>query len=272
KNREVEETLAELKAAQQQLIQSEKLASLGQLTAGIAHEIKNPLNFVNNFAALSVDLADELIEELDAGASPDELKETLADLKANAEKIEAHGRRADSIVRAMMQHARGGKGQRESVNLNALVEEHVNLAYHGKRAQMPDFSVTLERDYDDAIGHVTVVPQEIGRVLINLVNNAFDAVHEKRATADDAYVPTVRVSTVRLRTGVEVRVEDNGTGIAEEAKARVFEPFFTTKPAGTGTGLGLSMSHDIVVQGHGGHLRVESAEGEGATFVVTLPR
>ena len=270
RKQEVEAALAELRAAQQQLVQSEKLASLGALTAGIAHEIKNPLNFVNNFAALSRELAAELAAELDAGADPGVVHELLADLQSNAERIEAHGRRADSIVRGMMQHARGGKGEREPVDLNGLVEEHLTLAYHGRRAQVPDFNVALERDYAGDLDPVEVVPQDIGRVLINLINNAFDAVTARAATDGPPFAPAVRVATARVPGGVEVRVGDNGTGVPEEVSGRVFEPFFTTKPAGQGTGLGLSMSHDIVEHGHGGRLRVESP-GEGATFVVTLP-
>ncbi len=271
RTREVETALAELRATQQQLVQSEKLASLGALTAGIAHEIKNPLNFVNNFASLSRELAAELVDEIEAGADPDLIAELVADLQSNAERIEQHGRRADSIVRGMMQHARGGQGQRETVDLNKLVDEHLNLAYHGRRAQTPDFNVTLERDYADNADGVEVVPQEVGRVLINLVTNAFDAVTARAAAEPDGFEPTVRIRTRRTARGVEVRVEDNGTGIAEDIQGRLFEPFFTTKPTGHGTGLGLSMSHDIVVLGHGGALRVESEPGDGATFIVALP-
>ena len=269
--REVEATLADLQEAQQRLVQSEKLASLGALTAGIAHEIKNPLNFVNNFASLSRDLAAELAEELDADADPETVRELIGDLRDNAERIEQHGRRADAIVRGMMQHARSGPGDRAPTDLNLLVDEHVNLAYHGRRAQTPDFNVTLARDYDDALPPVEVVAQDIGRVLINLVNNAFDAVSDRATTAGPGFEPTVRISTRQTGGRVEVRVADNGTGMPEDVRARIFEPFYTTKPAGHGTGLGLSMSHDIVEQGHGGTLRVESAEGEGTTFVVTLP-
>jgi signal transduction histidine kinase len=272
KTAEVVRALADLRATQEQLVQSEKLASLGAVTAGIAHEIKNPLNFVNNFAILIAEIVEELDADLAAGASVEALRTTLDDLKANAETIAKHGQRADGIVRGMLQHARGGKGLPEPVDLNALVEEHVTLAYHGKRAQTPGLSVLIERDYDADAGRVVVVPQDIGRVLINLVNNALDAVVSQAATADRDYTPSVRVRTVRVDGGVEVRVEDNGPGIAPDALARVFEPFFTTKPPGAGTGLGLSISHDIVAQGHGGSLRVESEPGEGAAFVVTLPR
>ncbi|MDX1420218.1 MAG: ATP-binding protein [Rubricoccaceae bacterium] len=271
RNRELErlvaERTAELEAAQAQLVQQEKMASLGQLTAGIAHEIKNPLNFVNNFAALSRDLADELAAEAD----PEERQAILADLKTNAAKIEEHGRRADAIVRQMMAHARSGGGEREAVEVNALVEEYVGLAYHGMRARHPGSNVTLVKDLADDAGEVRLVVQEIGRVLINLLDNAFDATRERAAAEGSAYAPTVRVSTRRRADGVEVRIEDNGTGMPAAVRERVFEPFFTTKPTGDGTGLGLSMSYDIVVHGHRGTLTVESAEGEGTAFRMTLP-
>ena len=267
RTREVEATLAELRATQQQLIQSEKLASLGALTAGIAHEIKNPLNFINNFASLSREIAAELAQELDDEPDPETVRELLDDLTDNAERIEAHGRRADAIVRGMMQHARSGDRPRERVDLNALVEEHASLAFHGRRAQEPGFHVDLQRDYDPDAGFVEAVPQEIGRVVINLVSNAFDAVADQGAGAP----PTVRITTARTADGVEVRVADNGTGLTAEVRDRIFEPFFTTKPTGKGTGLGLSMSHDIVALGHGGRLEVESEPGQGATFVLALP-
>ena len=267
KNEEVEAALADLRATQQQLIHSEKMASLGVLTAGIAHEIKNPLNFINNFAALSR----ELVDELEATTTPAERQVLLADLKASAEKIEAHGRRADDIVRSMMQHAHGGSHQRERVDFNRFVNEYVDLARHGKRAQQPDFNVEILREYDESVGRVAVVPQEMGRVLINLLTNAFDAVAERLLWAKESYAPQVRIATQHSDHQVELRVEDNGPGISPEVKARIFEPFFTTKPAGSGTGLGLSMSYDIVTQGHGGTLEVESEEGHGAVFVVTLP-
>ncbi len=269
--RELEATLADLRAAQAQLIQSEKLASLGALTAGIAHEIKNPLNFVNNFAVLSRELADEIAAEIASGGDPELVAELVADLQSNAQRIEHHGRRADSIVRGMMQHARTGEGRRETVRFNALVEEHVALAYHGRRAQTPGFSVTLDTTYADDVGLVEVVPQDLGRVLINLVSNAFDAVATHASEAEGGYQPTVCVTTRRAADGgVEVLVDDNGTGIPEDVQARIFEPFFTTKPAGQGTGLGLSMSHEIV-ESHGGRLRVEQSARGGAAFIVWLP-
>ncbi len=271
------QSLDELKTTQDQLIHAEKMASLGKLTAGIAHEIKNPLNFVNNFAQLSIELADELEEEIDAqsprqvGEVQEELKDLLADLKHNAAKIHEHGQRADGIVRNMLAHSSTRTGARQATDFNALVSEYIDLAYHGKRAQVPDFNATIERALSDSAGTVVVVPQEIARVLLNLLGNAFDAVHEHAQTVDGPYTPTVTVSTRRVGDTAEVRVQDNGGGIPFEARDRIFEPFFTTKPAGSGTGLGLSLSYDIVTQGHGGTLTVESEEGHGATFIVTLP-
>ena len=248
------------------------MASLGALTAGIAHEIKNPLNFINNFAEVNEELADELREayEADPEIKLAELLDVLDYLKQNAQVINQHGKRADGIVQAMMQHASGGTGEREAVAINALVDEYVDLAYHGKRAQTPGFTVEIDRDYDEGVGTVSMVPQEIGRVLLNLLSNAFDAVHEE-ADAETAYEPAVQVSTRRNGDAVEIRIVDNGPGIDKDFREKIFEPFFTTKPTGTGTGLGLSLAYDIVTQGHGGTLMVESTEGEGATFIVTLP-
>ncbi len=265
---ELEQTHAHLKTTQAQLIQQEKMASLGQLTAGIAHEIKNPLNFVNNFAEINEELADELREALANGESVDDL---LNDLKQNAQVIAQHGKRADGIVHAMMQHASGGTGQREPTDINALVSEHIELAYHGKRAQVPGLQVEIERSLGERVGQLEIVPQDIGRVLLNLLGNAFDAVHEHAAGAGGSHAPTVTVSTRQVDGQLEIRVADNGPGIPAEIQDRIFEPFFTTKPTGSGTGLGLSLSYDIVTQGHGGTLTVESKEGEGATFVITLP-
>ena len=274
---ELARSLDELKAAQAQLIQAEKMASLGALTAGIAHEIKNPLNFVNNFAILSTELVVDLARQFEAHKHhlsadvADDLQEMLDDLKLNAEKIHHHGHRADGIVRAMMDHARSGEGERRVVDLNILVEEYVNLAYHGKRANTPEFTVTIERDYDASVGAVEMAPQEMGRVIINLLNNAFDAVHERALSINGQFAPTVRVSTRQAEGQVEIRVEDNGAGIPADIRPKIFEPFFTTKPTGSGTGLGLSLSYDIVTQGHGGMMTVEGEEGQGATFVVALP-
>ena len=273
----VDERTAKLRASQAQLIQSEKMASLGQLTAGIAHEIKNPLNFVNNFAQLSIELTDELVDELDVNTDKrvveirDDLGEILADIKQNAFKINEHGRRADGIVKSMLEHARSTLGERRATDLNALLDEYVNLAFHGMRVQQQDFRCDIERNYDDTVSKLELVPQEIGRVFLNLLNNAFDAVHEQAVKDDRKYTPTVRVSTRQVDGEVKIRVWDNGPGISTEIKDKVFEPFFTTKPTGSGTGLGLSLSYDIVTQGHGGTLTVESEEGVGATFIVTLP-
>ena len=274
---DVEAALDHLKMTQNQLIQSEKMASLGALTAGIAHEIKNPLNFVNNFSQLSVELAEELRQEIETHRDKTlaevaaDLAEILDDLALNAEKIHEHGARADGIVKSMMQHARGGEGERRATDVNALVEEYVNLAYHGMRAATPDFNVTLECDYDEAAGEAELVPQEIGRVFINLFNNAFFAVYEEARAGDEAYTPVVTVATHRTEDAVTIRVQDNGPGIPEAVREKIFEPFFTTKPTGQGTGLGLSISYDIVTQGHGGTLVVEGAEGGGVVFTITLP-
>lgn len=268
---ELEQSLADLKAAQAQLVQQEKMASLGTLTAGVAHEIKNPLNFVNNFAALSRELVQELVQELAAEPDPDAVQAILADLTQNTERIEAHGRRADSIVRSMLEHARGSSSERRATDLNALVAEHVDLAWHSKRARMAGFDVHITKDLDAAVGQIEVVPQEIGRVVLNLIVNAFDAVGERAEQENDPYQPVIAVMTRRREGQVEVCVQDNGTGIPEAIQAKIFEPFFTTKPTGSGTGLGLSMAYDIVAQGHGGALTVESEKGQGATFIITLP-
>lgn len=267
---ELEAAYRGLKQAQAQLVQQEKMASLGQLTAGIAHEIKNPLNFVTNFAGLSKELCEEIREAQKSG-DLDTADVITRDLITNVERIEEHGRRADSIVRSMMQHARGTSGERELVDLKAFVEEYVNLAYHGKRASTPDFNADIERDLADDLGKIELVPQDIGRVLLNLLGNAFDAVYESSAKLDEEYKPLVRVSARRTTEGVELRVADNGPGISESIQNKVFEPFFTTKPTGSGTGLGLSLSYDIVTQGHGGSLEIESGDGDGAIFVAWLP-
>ncbi len=267
KNQEVEAAMTELRAAQAQLVQSEKMASLGALTTGIAHEIKNPLNFVNNFAQISQELVADLEEEED----PAEREVILRDLSANAAKIEEHGKRADAIVRSMMQHASGKEEERRPVVINQLVEEYVNLAYHGKRALRPDANATIERDFGDDVGELTIAAQDIGRVLVNLINNAFDAIFERADSGENGYEPTIRIATSREADCVVIRVSDNGGGIPEEVKKHIFEPFFTTKPTGSGTGLGLSMSYDIVTHGHNGQLTCESVEEEGSTFCIRLP-
>jgi two-component system, NtrC family, sensor kinase len=274
-----EQALADLEKAQDRLVETQKLASLGQLTAGIAHEIKNPLNFVNNFAELSTELTDELRAVLAAEdmALPDAARIEVDDLtrmlNGNLAKIVEHGKRADSIVKNMLLHSRTGVGERRAANLNALVEESLNLAYHGARAEKPDFNVTLRKDLDPAIGEIDLYPQEITRVLLNLFGNGFYAARERQRTARErGFEPTLSVSTRALNDRVEIRVRDNGTGIPDEVKAKIFEPFFTTKPAGEGTGLGLSLSFDIIVKQHGGTFEVETTPGAFTEFIVTLPQ
>jgi len=277
KNEEVSKTLTDLKNAQRQLIQSEKMASLGELTAGIAHEIKNPLNFVNNFAEVNEELANELKEILDENKDSrvtdiiDDLDEIATGLSLNNKHISKHGKRADSIVNSMMQHAHAESENRYRVEVNRLVDENIGLSYHGMRAQYPDLSVEIEKSFDDSAGSVDMVPQDISRVLINVLNNAFYVVHKKKQSTKGSYEPKVSVTTQQVDGGVEIRIEDYGLGIPEKIKEKIFEPFFTTKPTGSGTGLGLSLAYDIVTQGHGGTMTVESEEGEGATFVITLP-
>jgi signal transduction histidine kinase len=271
-----EAALRELKAAQANLIQAEKMASLGQLTAGIAHEIKNPLNFVNNFSAVSGELINELQEAL-RGASVDgklrtEIGEITDTLRGNLEKIVQHGKRADGIVRNMLLHSRQGSGEHRRVDINALVEESLNLAYHGARAEKQGFNVTLERSFDPAAGEAVVFPQEITRVLLNLISNGFYAATRRKAEASAGYEPTVVAATKNLGDGVEIRIRDNGTGISPEVKEKMFDPFFTTKPPGEGTGLGLSLSYDIIVKQHGGSIEVETQPGEFTEFRIILPR
>lgn len=275
---ELKKSLAELKAAQDQLIHSEKMASLGELTAGIAHEIQNPLNFVNNFSELSVELARELLEELEKPDFDRELvKDLLSDLTQNQEKINHHGKRAANIVTGMLQHARSSTGAKEPTDLNALADEYLRLSYHGLRAKDKSFNAKMATDFDPAIGKIEVVPQDLGRVLLNLINNAFYAVHQKNkqlsgnTQLSESYSPTVTVSTKHLKNAVEIRIRDNGTGIPESLKAKIFQPFFTTKPTGQGTGLGLSLAYDIVTKGHGGTMEVETKEGEGTEFLIKLP-
>jgi signal transduction histidine kinase len=280
--RRLNDTLDRLKSTQEQLVIQEKLASLGALTAGIAHEIKNPLNFVNNFADLSVELAGELRETIEAqkerlpAAEFETLMDLTGDLVVNATKINEHGRRADSIVRGMLLHSRGHSGERQATDVNALLEEYVNLSYHGMRAQDSSFNITIDRNYDPAAGQILAVPQDLSRVFLNIVNNACYATHDRKGrverTGGPAYVPTLSVSTKNLGDRVEVRIRDNGDGIPPEIRDRIFNPFFTTKPTGQGTGLGLSISHDIVVQQHDGELEVDSQPGEFTEFVLRLPR
>ena len=277
RTKELAASLDDLRKAQDRLIQSEKLASLGQLTAGIAHEIKNPLNFVNNFAALSGELTDELLEVLAPepldGKIREEVDELTRMLKDNLQKVALHGKRANSIVKNMLLHSRSGPGEQRPTDINAILEESLNLAYHGARAEKPGFNITMMRDLDAEAGMLDVFPQEISRAFLNLISNGFYAAAQRKAeTGDPGFAPTLSVSTKSLGDSVEIRIRDNGTGIPAEAREKIFNPFFTTKPAGEGTGLGLSMTHDIVVKEHGGTIDVLSAPGEFTEFRIVLPR
>ena len=273
KTEELERALQQLKETQDQLVVQEKMASLGALTAGIAHEIKNPLNFVMNFAELSVDLLRDLEQTVEpAEKDAAYVQEILGDLSGNLERIREHGKRADSIVRGMLAHSRGGAGQREKVDLNALTAEAVNLAYHGLRAQDVNFNIAIESDYDPKLGPVEVVPQDLSRVFLNITNNGCYAAYQKKLRQPDGFRPVLRVTTRDLADGVEVRIRDNGTGIPKDALQKIFNPFYTTKPTGSGTGLGLSLSYQIVVEQHKGTIRVDTSEGEYTEFIVTLPK
>jgi signal transduction histidine kinase/ligand-binding sensor domain-containing protein len=266
---DLKRSLEELKATQQQLIQSEKMASLGELTAGIAHEIQNPLNFVNNFSELNRELIDETSQAIKTG-DRDEAIELLTTLKENEEKINHHGKRADAIVKSMLQHSRLSAGQRESIDINTLADEYLRLAYHGLRANGKEFNAVMKTDFDRSIAKVNFIPQDIGRVLLNIYNNAFYAVREKKKSAEAEYEPTVLVKTMKVGDKIEIRVKDNGNGIPQTVINKIFQPFFTTKPTGHGTGLGLSLSYDIV-KAHGGEIIVNTAEGEFTEFVIQLP-
>ena len=269
----LEKALADLKAAQTQLVHSEKMASLGELTAGIAHEMQNPLNFVNNFSELSLELAQELKEEIEKPDMDVGLVVDLArDLAQNQEKINFHGKRAANIVTAMLQHSRSSTGKKEPTDLNLLADEYLRLAYHGLRAKDKTFNAKMVTGLDPNIGKIEVIPQDLGRVLLNLINNAFYAVSQRKSQAPEGYEPTVMVTTRQINPKtVEIRIADNGIGIPDSIKAKMFQPFFTTKPTGQGTGLGLSLAFDIVTKGHGGKMQVESSEGAGTVFIVQLP-
>jgi signal transduction histidine kinase len=276
RTRELTNSLDDLRTAQVRLVQTEKLASLGQLTAGIAHEIKNPLNFVNNFSALSAELVGEMSDVL-AGADLDkktrqELHELAQILKSNLEKVVQHGKRADTIVKNMLLHSREGSGEHRATDINALVEESLNLAYHGARAEKAGFEIMLQRNFDSSVGMAEVYPQEITRALLNLISNGFYAATRRATEAGDDFKPVLTAATRSLGEKIEIRIHDNGIGIPAEAKAKIFNPFFTTKPSGEGTGLGLSMSHDIIVKQHGGTIEVETESGTFTEFVITLPR
>ena len=267
---EIQDTLEKLKATQSQLIQSEKMASLGELTAGIAHEIQNPLNFVNNFSEVSYELIDEMKEELDSGNIED-IKAIVSDLRHNLEKINAHGKRADAIVRGMLQHSRTSSGTKESVAINAMADEYLRLTYHGLSAKDPSLSVDMKTDFDEKVGKIMAIPQDLGRVILNILTNAFYAVKEKKKLSTDDYRPVVSVSTRKLKNNIVINISDNANGIPQNVLNKIFQPFFTTKPTGEGTGLGLSLSYDIITKGHGGELKVDTKEGEGTTFSIYLP-
>ncbi|MXV15474.1 sensor histidine kinase [Hufsiella ginkgonis] len=267
----LELTLSELKSTQDQLIQQEKLASLGELTAGIAHEIQNPLNFVNNFSEVSIELLDELESELNNGDT-EEVIALTADIKQNLQKISQHGKRADSIVKGMLQHSRKSTGQKEQTDINDLADEYLRLSYHGLRAKDKSFNAVLQTDYDPEAGTIAAVPQELGRVVLNIINNSFYAVNEKRKQQLAGYEPTVSISTKNHGDEVVLRIRDNGIGIPQKVLDKIFQPFFTTKPTGEGTGLGLSLSYDIITKVHGGELEVDTKEGEFTEFLITLPR
>jgi two-component system NtrC family sensor kinase len=268
-NKILEATLTNLRATQSQLIQSEKMASLGELTAGIAHEIQNPLNFVNNFSDVNTELVDELKTELATGNTQSAID--IADnIKDNEQKINHHGKRADAIVKGMLQHSKTSSGQKEPADINALTAEYLRLAYHGLKAKDRSFNATLKTDFDKSIGNINIIPQDIGRVILNVINNAFYAVDERMKLSPNGYEPTVSVSTKRNNGKVEIEVSDNGSGISQKVMNKIFQPFFTTKPTGQGTGLGLSLSYDII-KAHNGEIKANTIEGEGSEFVISLP-
>jgi signal transduction histidine kinase len=264
-----EDALTELKSTQTQLIQSEKMASLGELTAGIAHEIQNPLNFVNNFSEVNVELIDEM-EEAVLKSDREEIISIAADIKQNLQKIVHHGKRADAIVKGMLQHSRSSSGVKEPTDINALADEYLRLAYHGLRAKDKSFNAMMVTDYDDSIGMINIIPQDIGRVILNLITNAFYAATEKKKLQPEGYEPTVLVSTKKMGDKIVITVKDNGNGIPQKILDKIFQPFFTTKPTGEGTGLGLSLSYDII-KAHGGEIKVQTKEGEGTEFVMQIP-
>ncbi len=267
-NKLLNEAMAELKATQSQLIQSEKMASLGEMTAGIAHEIQNPLNFVNNFSEVNKELIDEMEQEIEKG-NYEEAKNIAGHIRENQEKINQHGKRADGIVKGMLQHSRSGNNIKEPTDINALADEYFRLAYHGLRAKDKSFNANTKTEFDTSLEKINIVPQDIGRVILNLVTNAFYAVTEKKKFSSESYEPTVTVTTNKLGNKVEVKVKDNGNGIPQKVLDKIFQPFFTTKPTGKGTGLGLSLSYDIV-KAHGGEIKVTTKENEGSEFVISL--
>jgi C4-dicarboxylate-specific signal transduction histidine kinase len=269
-HKEIETAMANLKITQSQLIQAEKMASLGELTAGIAHEIQNPLNFVNNFSEVNTELIDEMKNELQAGKIDDAIA-IAEDLKQNNEKINFHGKRADSIVKGMLQHSRNSSGQKELTDINNLADECLRLSFHGMRAKDKSFNAKIETNFDSSISMINVVSQDIGRVLLNLFTNSFYSLMQKRKKTVEDYEPVVSVSTAKNDKGIIIKVRDNGMGIPQKVLDKIYQPFFTTKPTGEGTGLGLSMSYDIITKGHGGELKAETKEGEYAEFTIYLP-
>ncbi|MBA2760844.1 MAG: histidine kinase, partial [Segetibacter sp.] len=280
KNEEIQNTLTELKTTQSQLIHSEKMASLGELTAGIAHEIQNPLNFVNNFSEVSVELLDELKNDSLVRLPDDEkikVEEIIEDLVQNLEKISYHGKRADAIVKGMLQHSRTSTGKKEPTDINALADEYLRLSYHGLRAKDKLFNAIMETKFDENLPKINVIPQDLGRVILNLYTNAFYSVNEKKKQNIAGYQPTVSVSTCYItlpigEMGVEIRVKDNGLGIPQKVMDKIYQPFFSTKPTGQGTGLGLSISYEIITNAHGGEMTVETKEGEFAEFIIQIPQ
>ena len=274
-NKILERTLSDLRTTQSQLVHAEKMASLGELTAGIAHEIQNPLNFVNNFSEVNNELVEELKTELATG-NVQLANEIADDIKDNSEKITHHGKRADAIVKGMLQHSRTNSGQKELTDINALCEEYLRLTYHGMKAKDKSFTATTKTDLDPSVGKINILSQDLGRVILNLINNAFYTVTEKKKhalanSAQNGYEPTVTISTAKEKGKIEIKVKDNGNGIPQKVLDKIFQPFFTTKPTGQGTGLGLSLAYDIITKGHGGELKVETSEGEGSEFIIQLP-
>ena len=275
---QLQDILEDLKTTQEKLVTQEKLASLGQLTAGIAHEIKNPLNFVNNFAELTVELLEELKEYLEkykdkfTAEDVENIEDIITDLDQNAKKINEHGKRADSIVRSMLQHSRGKSGIRQATDINAMLEEDLNLAYHGMRAQDSEFNITIEKKFDETIGDFEVVPQDISRVFLNIITNGFYEAYKRKTQNGKEFSPKLSVISKNLEKQIEIRIRDNGNGIPASIRDKLFEPFFTTKPTGQGTGLGLSLSYDIVVKEHNGELAFETEDGKFTEFIIKLPR
>jgi len=267
---QIQDTLKELKLTQQQLIQSEKMASLGELTAGVAHEIQNPLNFVNNFSEVSIEMLEEMELELKKGDSKEAIS-IAADVKQNLEKIGHHGKRADRIVKGMLQHSRSGSNLREPTDLNKLADEYMRLAYHGLRAKDKTFDTELKTELDSALPLINIVTQDVGRVLLNLFTNAFYAVQQKQKMAGDSFKPVVKVATALSGEFAQITVWDNGTGIPDAIKDKILQPFFTTKPTGEGTGLGLSLSYDIITKEHDGKIAIDSKEGEYTAFTISIP-